>query len=447
MQTALVIGFGGKSGVSAVNFLLKKGYKVKANDIKKRFDLEMYIEQISDADKVEFCLGSHDKDILKDVALVVISPGVPSDIDIIKEAKKADIPVLSEVELSFQHYSKNWICITGTDGKSTTTSLIGEILKLKYHTLVGGNLGIPLTELILDAKNDTYVVAELSSFQLENIKDLKPFVSVLINIAKDHLDRYSSFYEYIKAKMRLFDNQTEEDFSVFNFSNEILSKWLDKIYIRSRKYFFSLFEKVDSGACFKDDYFIWNDNNESEKIFKDGEQYIKGEHNKENILAAITVAKILNIENEYIQEGIKNFKGLPHRMEFVREINNRTFYNDSKATTTSAVYKSLAGFDNIILIMGGRDKGLDYSELNDVLNRKVKRLILIGEAKEKIKNMINYEDSRILEINEFNQAIKRAYEISEEGDNIILSPACTSYDMFKNFEIRGDTFKKIVNDL
>ena len=448
MNKAIVIGFGGKSGVASMNLLLDKGYTVTANDIKKEQELGEFIEQITNKDKVKFVFGHHKVDILNDINLIVISPGVPSNIEIIELAKKKNIPVISEVELAFQEHPANWVGITGTDGKSTTTCLIGNVLKLKYSdVIVGGNLGTPLTEMVKRVRGDAFVVAELSSFQLENILHLKPLIGVLVNIAQDHLDRYDSFKDYIKAKFNLFKNQTEIDFSVFNYENEIISDWLNKTDIPSKKYYFSLNNRIKTGTFYENKEFIWQDENHQEPVFQDGQQQIIGEHNKENILAAISVAKLLKIENEYIQEGIKNFKGLPHRMELAKELEGRYFYNDSKATTPSAVKKSISSFNDIILIMGGKDKGLDFSLLNEELNKRVKNLILVGEAKEKIRTMITYPQDKILLLDDFKQAVLKAYNLSKQGDNIILSPGCASFDMFKNFEDRGEVFKNIVNQI
>ncbi len=444
MKRALVIGLA-KSGIAAISFLLDKGYKVIANDIKDQSHFTDIMKKFKD---VEFLFGTPDEKILDGIDLVVISPGVPSNLSLITSAKQKKINVVSEVELAYEHYPENWICITGTDGKSTTTSLIGAILKQAgYPVIVAGNIGAPLTEEIMKVKKGTYIVAGLSSFQLENIIHLKPKIGLLINLAKDHLDRYSNMDEYIRAKLFLFKNQTKEDFSVFNAHNEITLEYLKRTQINSQKYYFSFFNKVEHGAYFQDPCFYWIENNVSENVVRDGIQKIKGIHNKENILAAITVAKILNIKNRDIEKAINGFKGLPHRMEWVRELNGRTFYNDSKATTTSAVRMSVSGFDHIILLMGGRDKGLDYSELNEVINKRVKYLILIGEAKEKIRSMIHFDEKHIFYFDDFKNAIEKSYELSDAGDNIILSPACTSYDMFKNFEERGERFKQEVMNL
>lgn len=441
MKKALVIGLAA-SGESAIAFLEKEGYDVSGND--KR-DAKQFPGIKKRHKGVEFHFGSHDEGLLEGMDLVVVSPGVPSGLPVIQKAREKNIRVMSEVELAFEHYPHNWICVTGTDGKSTTTSLIGAILKAgNVPAIVAGNIGVPLTEEILKVKRGMYVVAELSSFQLENIVRLRPRISVLTNLAADHLDRYSGMEEYIKAKFRIFANQTREDYAVVNRNNPLSIEWLNKIRVEPGLFFFSLAQKHDQGAYFEDGFFCWAEKGWKERVFRDGVQRIKGLHNKENILAAVTVAKILKIKNSAIESGVRDFAGLPHRMEYVRELNGRFFYNDSKATTTSAVRMSIAGFDNIILLMGGRDKGLDYSELNASLKERVKYLILIGEAREKIRSMIDFDKDRIFDFDDLGKAVGKSYEISRPGDNIILSPACTSYDMFKNFEERGERFRQEV---
>ncbi|MDD5067547.1 MAG: UDP-N-acetylmuramoyl-L-alanine--D-glutamate ligase [bacterium] len=441
MSKALVIGLA-KSGVASIQILLKKGYRVRAADIKEERSFPGLRKEFAD---VEFFFGPHEEDCLSGADLLVISPGVPSDLPLIVKARQQKIKVISEVELAYEHYSRHWVCVTGTDGKSTTTSLIGAILKQAgVPVIVAGNIGEPLTEEILKAGEGTYVVAELSSFQLENIVQLRPEIGILVNIARDHLDRYKDMEEYIRAKFNLFRNQQESDHSVFNSGNALSMEWLKRIPVSSDTYFFSLARENSRGAFFKEGAFWWKEDGKEERVLPDGIQKIQGIHNKENILAAITAAKILKIKNKKIERAVRDFKGLPHRMEFVRELKGRSFYNDSKATTTSAVKMSIAGFSNVILLMGGRDKGLDYSELNETLNRNVKYLILIGEAKEKIRSMIRYDQERIYLIDDFKKAVEKSYEISRPGDHIILSPACTSYDMFRNFEERGERFRKEV---
>ncbi len=444
---ALVVGFGGKSGVAAVNFLLEKGYFVRANDIKKAEELTSWIDKVN-KEKVEFVFGSHNISALDDVDMVVISPGVPSNIELIKEAKRREIPVLSEVELAYMEYPYNWICITGTDGKSTTTSLIGNILKeAGKKVIVAGNIGVALTEKLLNLKEkDYYIVAELSSFQLENIRKLKPYISLLLNVAEDHLDRYNNMEEYAEAKFNIFKNQSEDDYAIINSDSHYINLYLNKDKIRAKKYYFSRQKEISPGTFYKDKKFIFvNSKGKKEVILKDENIKLLGKHNRENILAAITTGKILNIKNSIIKKAIEDFTPLEHRTELVAVINNRKFINDSKATTISSVNMSLSAFDEpIIAILGGRDKGLDFSLLNETLNNKVKYLILIGEAREKIKNMINYPEDKIYETDDMEDAVNFAYKISKEGDIIILAPGCTSYDMYKNFEERGKHFKELV---
>ncbi len=445
---ALVVGFGGKSGVAAVNFLLEKGYYVRANDIRPESNLQNWIDKV-EVDKVEFECGHHNESLLNDVDLVVISPGVPSDLKLISAAKAKNIPVISEVELAFREYPYNWICITGTDGKSTTTSLIGDILKTAgKKTIVAGNIGTPLTDEIKNINsNDYFIVAELSSFQLENIIKLKPFISVILNINEDHLDRYTNVKEYADAKFNIFKNQTKNEFLVLNKDSEMLNKYLNFNSITPEVFYFSRLAEVEKGAFLADNKFLFKKNN-IEEVFNDGIQNLQGLHNKENILAAVTVAKLLNIDNDKIAESVRNFKGLPHRTELVDIINNRKFINDSKATTISSVKMSLSAFEEpIIAILGGRDKGLDFSSLNSVLKSKVKYLILIGEAKDKIEGMIDFPIDKIFKTDSLKEAVFHSYEVSSEGDVIILAPGCTSYDMFKNFEERGEKFKQFVYEL
>jgi len=441
-NTVLVIGAFGKTGVAVINYLVKKGFKVKATDTKKAIPPEL-----KELKNVEFHLGEHKQELLNNIDFIVISPGVPSNIPIILEAKAKSIPVLSEIELAYREFPYNWIGITGTDGKSTTTALTGTILKEeRKNVVVGGNIGEPIIEKIDNISQDTIIVSELSSFQLENIIDFRPHIAVLLNISQDHLDRYNSMEEYIDAKFNLFKNQTPAEFSIFNYNDTISKKYLTRVI--STKYFFSRTEEPSRGTFFKDSKFLWKQNNEIEEIADEDDMNIYGEHNKENTLAAIAIAKIIGIKNENIKKGINKFKGLNHRMEFVAQINNRKFINDSKATTVSAVKMSVSSIKGKgIVIMGGKDKGLDFAQLNDILSKKARYIILIGEAKQKIKNSLNFNSNRIMETNTLQDAVIESYRLSEPGDTILLSPGCASFDMFKNFEERGDAFKKIVLDL
>jgi len=442
MRNVLVVGAFGKTGIAVINYLVKKGFKVKATDMKKEIP-----DELKNISNIEYYLGAHNENLLNNIDFVIISPGVPSNISIILKAKKMSIPVLSEIELAYREFPYNWVGITGTDGKSTTTALTGTILKEERENIVvGGNIGEPLIEKLVDVPKDTIVVSELSSFQLENIINFKPFIGTLLNISQDHLDRYNSMEEYVLAKFNLFKNQTEKEFSIFNFRDEISKNYINKV--KSKKYFFSRYSIPDRGAYFKEGKFFWKNGEKIEEIADEQDMKIYGEHNKENILAAITIAKLFNIKNEKIKKGIRKFKGLEHRMEFVAEIQGRRFINDSKATTVSSVRMSISSINGKgIIIMGGKDKGLDFSLLDDVLSAKAKYLILTGEAKQKIKNSIKFDRKKIVDADSFEGAVIKAFKLSEYGDTILLSPGCASFDMFKNFEERGRKFKEIVYNL
>jgi UDP-N-acetylmuramoylalanine--D-glutamate ligase len=437
----LVLGGFGKTGIASIKYLLKKGYYVKVSDLKKKIP-----DELKNLDNLEFHLGEHSIDLLEGVEFVLISPGVPSEIEIVKKAKEKGILVLSEIEFAFNNFGGNWVCITGTDGKSTTTSLTYEILKNEFkNVLLGGNIGQTIIDRIDEIPNDTIIVAELSSFQLENIYRFKPKVGVLLNIAADHLDRYNSMKDYIEAKFNLFKNQDGDDYAIFNLENDGYSGYIEKV--KSRKYFFTVGKDLRGlcGTCIRGGKFIFKDGKAEEEVGNISDLLIYGEHNRANAAAAITVGKILGVRNENIIKALRDFKGLKHRMEFVAEIDGRKFINDSKATTVSAVMMGIKSIEGKgIIIMGGRDKGLDFTLLNDIIKEKARYIILIGEAKEKIKNSLKIDRELIKEAENMYEAVFLAYELSKEGDTILLSPGCTSFDMFKNFEERGEVFKKAV---
>ena len=437
----LVLGGFGKTGIASIKYLLKKGYYVKVSDLKKEIP-----DELKNLDNLEFYLGEHSIDLLEGLEFVLISPGVPSEIEIVKKAKEKGILVLSEIEFAFNNFGGNWVCITGTDGKSTTTSLTYEILKNEFkNVLLGGNIGQTIIDRIDEIPNDTIIVAELSSFQLENIYRFKPKVGVLLNIAADHLDRYNSMKDYIEAKFNLFKNQDGDDYAIFNLENDGYSGYIEKV--KSRKYFFTVGKDLRGlrGTCIRGGKFIFKDGKAEEEVGNISDLLIYGEHNRANAAAAITVGKILGVRNENIIKALRDFKGLKHRMEFVAEIDGRKFINDSKATTVSAVMMGIKSIEGKgIIIMGGRDKGLDFTLLNDIIKEKARYIILIGEAKEKIKNSLKIDRELIKEAENMYEAVFLAYELSKEGDTILLSPGCTSFDMFKNFEERGEVFKKAV---
>lgn len=451
----LICGMG-RSGIASAIILKKIGAKIIICDKREKNDLNLN-ENLLD---VDFCLQKDmDKKIIDDLDLIILSPGVKNDLDFLVYAREKNIKIWAEIELAYKiGFKKKIIGITGTNGKTTVTSLVGEIIK-KYdkNSFVGGNIGVALTQKILDLdlinkKNwdlERLIVAEISNLQLENIELFKPKVSVILNITPDHLDWHKTFENYVCAKERIFENQDENDFCVLNFDDDVCKKLVNKI--KAKIVFFSVKEKLDSGVYLDKNKIVIKKNNSEEKIFMDISKInLLGEHNIYNVLATIGICCCVGVDLKIIYDGIINFKAVAHRLEFVREINGIKFYNDSKATNVDAGIKALEALKdkNIILIGGGYDKKNDFYDWIKKFN-DVKKLILIGEVKNKIAKQcdeLGFKNYYVCE-DDLELAIKKAIEFGESGDYVLLSPACASWDMFKNFEERGDMFKKIINKM
>ncbi|MEW6097313.1 MAG: UDP-N-acetylmuramoyl-L-alanine--D-glutamate ligase [bacterium] len=442
-KKVIVLGLA-KSGISAAKLLLKKGAKVKISDSKPSAQLQEEITLLKDLD-IE--TGGHNESSLIDCELIVTSPGVPVDIPFLRKANSLNIPIISEMELAYQYLQQNLvIAITGTNGKTTTTTLIGEILKTaKQKVVVAGNIGNPLSEVVDKIDKDYLVVVEISSFQLQTIKKFRPHISVFLNFTPDHLDRHKNLDEYLKAKARIFENQAHKDFMVLNADDSTIME-VSKQFAPKPLYFSMTKKDFKNG--------IWIEQNQIISRFKGNENNICqtqdialiGPHNLENILAAIGVSIILNIDLEAVRKTLRGFKGVEHRLEEVACINGIRFINDSKATNVDSVIVALRSFDKpIILIAGGRGKGCDYSRLNHLLSTKVKALILLGEAKDEIAKQVDFND--IFKVQDLHDAVELSYKLAKPKDTILLSPACASYDMFKNFEERGRVFKEEVAKL
>jgi len=440
----LVVGLG-KSGVACARFLKERGGIVTATDFKAMDALDDDVHMLRELGiKVE--TGGHRTESFLDCGLIVISPGVPMSIQPIKEARQRGAKVISEIELAYNFIETPLIAITGTNGKTTTTTLIGEIFKRSHKDVfVGGNIGNPLIEYVRLGSEAEYVVAEISSFQLEAIRDFRPKVVILLNISPDHLDRYPSYRDYVQAKRRIFINQREGDFAVLNADDQLVSQVGDSLR-DVRKVCFRKEEKVAGG--------IYLDGNSIvSEILEETHRYpteffkMKGGHNIDNIMASIAVTEICGCDPEDIEEAINGFKGLAHRMEFIRESSGVSFYNDSKATNTGAVEKCLESFDQpIILIAGGRDKGTGYNGLKHLIRKKVKQLILIGEASELIDQKLGVL-TKSIKADTLQEAVELAWLNSSSGDIVLLSPACSSFDMFRDYKERGEAFKTIVKGL
>lgn len=383
-----------------------------------------------------------------DIKEIVVSPGIPFNHKIFKYAKKNKIPILSEIEFAYRYFKGEIVAITGTDGKTTTTSLIYETLKNK-DVFIGGNYGIPFISIV-DKNQNGLAILELSSFQIYSTYTFRPKIAIILNISTDHLDWHKKEKHYKLSKLKLFKNQNEEDFAILNYDDE----YLRNIKPKSKLYYFSLKEEVN-GIYLVDrkKEYIFNVYN---LILKDGnlkkeiqvKTQLVGLHNLQNIMACILTGYLLRKDLDVILKKLENFKSLPHRIEFVRKIGNVEFYNDSKSTTVQAVEKAVESFDNdVVLILGGINKGGDFSKISDIAKSKIKKAFIIGRDKKQIKGMIDKFSVGVLS-QSLEEAVYNAYnEAKNSNATVLFSPGCASFDMFKNYADRGDKYKKIVMNL
>ncbi len=439
-KKVLVIGMG-RAGTAVAKLLEDREARVTVTDRREKEELRETFREL-EGRGIRIETGGHPLELLEDAELIVASPGVSSNIPLLKRAREKKIPVIGELELASSFLKVPIVAVTGTNGKTTTTTLIGKILKEEgKRVAVAGNIGHPLSSCV----NGSYelIVTEVSSFQLERIKTFHPFISIMLNIAPDHLDRYRDLDEYIEAKKKIFLNQRESDFAILNRDDANCRT----LSIGAKKIFFSQEEEIVEGVYLKKEIIMANLFGRPQEVIQREEIGIKGPHNLENALAAIATCLILKVKVISIRRVLKEFKGIPHRMEFVKKVKGVKFVNDSKATNVSSVMKSLASFtEPIILIAGGRDKGLDYSPLRPLVKKRVKALILLGEAKEKIAQVLS-SCKRIKMAEDMKEAVNIAFRLAEEGEIVLLSPACSSYDMFQDFQERGEVFKKVVREL
>jgi len=442
-KNTLVVGLA-RSGVSAANLLHKLGANVTVTDEKGEDELLENIKRLSKG--VSLKLGGHDSVNINEIDLTIISPGVPWDSPFLNKLRRKGIRIMSEVEFAFQQLQAPFIAITGTNGKTTTTTLTGEMLKRGgKKVFVGGNIGNPLCEEVLNGGNSELVLSEISTFQMEGIETFKPYISAILNITPDHLDRHESMDEYIELKKRVFINQDENDYMILNLDDEIAAGFSTEV--RGKKVFFSRLKEVENGAFVREDKIIFKNDGREETVCSLKDLKLIGVHNIENTLASVAISGICGISGKIMRDVISEFKGIKHRMELVREIRGIRFINDSKGTNVGATVKSLQSFNEpIILIAGGKDKGSDYLPLKGLIEDRVKFLILIGDAKKKIAKNLNGFKNRI-EADTLENAVKEGYKRAKSGDIVLLSPACASFDMFRDYEDRGEQFKEIVNGL
>lgn len=441
-RQALVIGIG-KSGIACIEFLLQQGVKVTACDNTSPEKLEQTLQTIRNW-PIEVITGAYPEVTIK-FDLIVISPGVPLEIKPVDEARRLGIPVIGELELVEYYCPAPVVAITGTNGKTTTTALTGEVLKEGSNkVIVGGNIGTTILEQMEQITAASFVVAEVSSFQLDTTASFKPKVAVILNITPDHLDRHFTFANYVNAKSKIFANQREEDWLVLNYDQEEL-RHLAK-GARGKVIFFSRQHTLEEGVFVSNSAVVAKMNNSVIKVCEVGEIQLRGNHNLENCLAAASIALVMGISPEHIRTTLVTFAGVAHRLEPVAVINGVEFINDSKGTNPDATEKALAAFEQpIVLIAGGKDKGSSFEDLLEKAKDKIKHLVILGETTPKLMAAAAAVGiASVQPVTTFAEAVMAASSFAEPGDVVLLSPACASWDMFNSYEERGDLFRKLV---
>jgi len=440
----LVVGLG-KSGAAAAMFLEARGARVTVSDSKPQTQLGGLIPQLLDKG-IAVETGVHGERTFRDQDLIVVSPGVPVEAPSLTQARQLGIKIIGEVELASRYLQGNVIAISGSNGKTTTTTLAGEILAHGgKKVLVGGNIGTPVIELVGQSTADGWNVLEISSFQLETIETFHPKIAVILNITPDHLDRHRTFENYVAAKARIFENQTAQDHAVLN-ADDAACVALAK-GIKPPATWFSRKKEVGDGAFVRGGNIVWKSSAGETNVLSLTDIPLKGSHNVENVLAAVSVGMLAGCAPERIREAVGQFKAVEHRLEFVSRINGVDYYNDSKATNVDATMKALESFPaNVHIILGGKDKGSDYSVLNDLLRQRAKRVYTIGAAARKIEEQIAGA-APIEHCETLAKAVKFASARAVAGDVVVLAPACASFDQFENYEHRGRAFKEAVFEL
>lgn len=439
-KNVLVIGMG-RSGTASALKLKDLGSNVLLIDSE---DTDANKEKAGNIEDLGIVvkLGKHSPDDLKGKDLIVVSPGVPNDLDLLIKAREKKIPVIGEIELASRFINSPIIGITGTNGKTTTTTLVGKVFEeagLSYK--MAGNIGFPLIKCSENNSVQWFVV-EISSFQLENIIDFKPKIAILLNITEDHLDRHYTFDEYVWSKNKIFMNQTPDDFAILNYDDLSVRKLSSKI--QSQILFFSKHSLKEKGVCVEEGKIVGNFKNKF--IICDLKDLVLiGDHNLENYLAAAATCLAAGISRNVIKKAFVDFRGLEHRLEFVRNVNGVDYYNDSKATNPDSTIKALTAFNcPIILLLGGRNKGNSFKRLAEFIDDRIKAVILFGESGAEIHDALADKDIILKTADSFESAVSESMKLAEEGNVVLLSPACASFDMFSNYEERGRVFKDIV---
>ena len=440
----LVILGGGESGIGTALLAKAKGCEIFVSDngtIKQKY------KDVLIHNEIEWEEGKHSESKILDADLVMKSPGIPDKVPLVKKIMEMKIPVVSEIEFASQFTDATLIGITGSNGKTTTATLTHHILKQELNVGLAGNIGDSFAKQILEKDYPNYVL-EISSFQLDDIVNFKPHIAVITNITPDHLDRYDyKFENYIASKFRIAMNQTNEDYLIYDADDEVMVNWLKDHPVQSTVLPFSLKKTIENGAYLDNENIkVTIDNNQI--IMPTANLTLEGNHNIKNAMAASTVAHLLKIRKQTIRESLENFQGVEHRLEHVLKINKVQYINDSKATNVNATYYALESMDApTVWIVGGIDKGNNYEELFPFVNEKVKAIICLGVDNEKLFYTFGNMVDIIVETQFMSEAVKIAYKIAEAGDNVLLSPACASFDLFENYEDRGRQFKEAVRNL
>ncbi|HEY1232851.1 MAG TPA: UDP-N-acetylmuramoyl-L-alanine--D-glutamate ligase [Candidatus Binatia bacterium] len=439
-KRVLVVGLG-RTGRDSARFLAQQGARVLVSDFRPAAELRSEINELSHF-AIEYQLGDTHADDLAGVDYVIPSPGVAPENILLQEALARRIPILSEIELAYRFSRAPVIAITGTNGKSTTTTLVGEILRAAgKKVFTGGNLGVPFISAV--SNESDWTVLEISSFQLEWVQQFRPQVAVLLNLSEDHLDRYASFVDYCAAKERIFAAQTSSDTAILNRDDARV--WGMRKRLNSRVFSFG-FAELGTGVFVAGDEIVWRDGG-AEARFSIADVKLHGIHNLENMMAGVAATRSIGIAHDAIQETLNGFSGLEHRLEFVREKDGVAYYNDSKGTNVGALVKSLESFPGpVILLAGGVDKGGSYAPLQRQIEKKVRRLVLFGAAKEIMARALGGLTATVL-VENLPAAVADAAAQSRAGDVVLLSPACSSFDQFKNYAERGRAFKALVHEL
>jgi UDP-N-acetylmuramoylalanine--D-glutamate ligase len=444
-KRVLVVGLG-KSGIAAARFLKARGAQVTVSDIRPAGLISELPALLDAGIMVE--TGSHGILTFRRQDLIIVSPGVPSNTAELSTVRALGIPIIGELELGAEFLQGQIVAITGSNGKTTTTTLIGEILKAGGQpTLVGGNIGRPVVDMVAESTPESWSVLEVSSFQLETIKTFRPRIALVLNITPDHLDRHGSFEAYAAAKARITENQTADDFLILNAEDEPTKLVAAKT--KAQIYWFSPKRQVKQGAFVHGESILFRakEGGDVEPIMPVAEIPLAGAHNVENVLAAVCAAQLAGVEAHDIREAVAAFHAVEHRLEFVRDLNGVRWFNDSKATNVDATTKAVEAFPGgIWLILGGKDKDSDYSTLSSLLRARVKAVITIGSAAEKIESqlagVVKIERAGTME-----RAVAWAQKEAKSGDVVLLAPACASFDQFENYEHRGRVFKQLVGAL